>query len=75
MFVSKQQSTPDNFQRFSNGTMAPTTAPNFAELTELEGGCPEEYETDLYYESGDVVSYSMAPDRNVVYQCRVSFGC
>jgi len=53
-----------------DGTMAPTTAPNFAELTELEGGCPEEYETDLHYESGDVVSYSMALDRTVVYQCK-----
>jgi hypothetical protein len=52
--------------------MAPTTAPNFIHLTSYGEGCPDEYDTDIQYETGDVVTHIKAPGRKVVYQCKVS---
>lgn len=51
--------------------MSPTTTPNFVELDEYGGGCPDVYNANNRYVSGDVVSYAPAPDRQVVYECKV----
>jgi hypothetical protein len=51
--------------------MSPTTAPNFVQLVEYGAGCPDEYNADSRYASGDIVSYSRAPNRILVYECKV----
>ena len=53
--------------------MTPTAAPNFMQLDEFGEGCPDEYEASRAYEAGDAISYTAAPDRKVVYVCKVSF--
>ncbi|KAL7507857.1 hypothetical protein ACHAXN_004984 [Cyclotella atomus] len=52
------------------GTMSPTTAPNFVQLVEYGAGCPDEYDADSRYVSGDIVSYPRAPNRILVYECK-----
>ena len=46
------------------GTMSPSTSPNFISLGDA-GGCPDEYQVGFEYESGDKVSV-----RNIVYACK-----
>mmetsp|Transcript_33191 Transcript_33191/g.75125 ORF Transcript_33191/g.75125 Transcript_33191/m.75125 type:complete len:591 (+) Transcript_33191:109-1881(+) len=60
-----------------SGTIAPTTAPTFATLSLVAGGCPPDYdESNLStsgIEAGDQVSLvvSAAPtERRVVYECK-----
>jgi hypothetical protein len=55
--------------------MSPTTATVFVQLSEVGEGCPDEYDPNSHYEPRDSVSYSAAPDRKIVYQCKVSELC
>ena len=57
---------------YSDGTMSPTAAPNFMQLSEFGEGCPDKYEANRAYEAGDAISYTAANDRKVVYICKVS---
>eukprot|EP00956_Cyclotella_meneghiniana_P020040 scaffold34931_cov38-Cyclotella_meneghiniana.AAC.4 len=55
---------------FCEGTMAPTTSPNFSSLVEVGDGCPKEYASSMVYQSGDQVSVSVNDDKSVVYECK-----
>eukprot|EP00956_Cyclotella_meneghiniana_P027968 scaffold64115_cov42-Cyclotella_meneghiniana.AAC.1 len=55
---------------FCEGTMAPTTSPNFSSLAEIGDGCPKEYDSSTVYESGDQVSVSVNDAKSVVYECK-----
>ena len=52
---------------FCDGTIAPTTSPNFSILTEVGDGCPNPYEASYAYEAGDIVSRD-----SLVYECTSS---
>ena len=47
------------------GTVAPTTSPNFSSLQEIDGGCPEMYDSTTVYRAGDLVSLD-----SLVYECK-----
>ena len=47
-----------------DGTIAPTTSPNYQSLTD-HGGCPDEFASGTTYEEGDKVAVG-----SIVYQCR-----
>eukprot|EP00956_Cyclotella_meneghiniana_P017798 scaffold29280_cov49-Cyclotella_meneghiniana.AAC.1 len=55
---------------FCEGTMAPTTSPNFSSLAEIGDGCPKEYASSTVYEEGDQVSVSVNDIESVVYECK-----
>ena len=47
-----------------DGTISPSTSPNFISLGDA-GGCPDEYQNGIKYESGDKVSM-----HGIVYACK-----
>ena len=49
---------------YCSGTLAPTTHPNFGDLTN-QGGCPSAYSASSTYGAGDKVSVSQ-----IVYKCK-----
>ena len=53
-------------------TIAPTSSPNFNRLTEIEGGCPEQFSTSNEYKAGDQVSVfaDKSSDQALVYTCK-----
>lgn len=53
---------------FCDGTIAPTTSPNFSILTEVGDGCPNSYDASSAYEAGDLVSLF----DSIVYECKSS---
>lgn len=56
-----------------DGTLAPTSAPNFERLEEMEGGCPSKYDASVEYESGDQVTVFVGgsvSDQAVVFECK-----
>ncbi|KAL7511485.1 hypothetical protein ACHAXN_008773, partial [Cyclotella atomus] len=57
---------------YCDGTMAPTSSPNFSMLKDIGDGCPKAYNAATIYEEGDAVSVlvSDTPDRAVVYTCK-----
>ena len=74
------QFTPDHWSQlgwikvgFCDGsTIAPTSSPNFNYLTEIEGGCPDQFSTAIVYRAGDLVSVFSDTnfDQALVYVCR-----
>ncbi|KAL7505052.1 hypothetical protein ACHAXN_002580 [Cyclotella atomus] len=61
-----------NLIGYWDGTMSPTSSPNFSTLKEVGDGCPKAYNAATIYEEGDAVSLfvSDTPDRAVVYTCK-----
>eukprot|EP00956_Cyclotella_meneghiniana_P013155 scaffold18839_cov61-Cyclotella_meneghiniana.AAC.1 len=55
---------------FCEGTMAPTTSPNFSSLAEVGDGCPKEYVSSSVYETGEQVSVRVNNAESVVYECK-----
>jgi hypothetical protein len=56
---------------YCDGTIAPTSSPNFSSLTEIGDGCPNAYNVATTYEEGDQVSVFVAgSDSAVVYECK-----
>lgn len=57
---------------YCDGTMNPTSAPNFASLGLYAAGCPQEYMSNLVYNAGDKVALtvSSSPKRTIVYECK-----
>ena len=53
-------------------TIAPTSSPNFNRLTEIEGGCPEQFSIATEYKAGDQVSVfsDTSSDQALVYRCK-----
>ena len=53
-------------------TITPTSSPNFNHLTEIEGGCPEQFSTAIEYKAGDQVSVfaDTSSDQALVYICK-----
>jgi hypothetical protein len=53
-----------------DGTLAPTTAPNFEHLQEVSG-CPREYSASATYKQGDqVAAFLLDDNRAVVFACK-----
>ena len=48
-----------------DGTISPSTSPNFISLEDA-GGCPDEYQKGMEYKSGDKVS-----THDIIYACKV----
>jgi hypothetical protein len=61
-----------NLIGYCDGTMSPTSSPNFSNLKEVGDGCPMAYDAATDYEEGDAVSLFVSnnPDRAVVYTCK-----
>ncbi|KAL3783743.1 hypothetical protein HJC23_004862 [Cyclotella cryptica] len=51
-----------------DGTIAPTSSPNFVSLPDA-GGCPMDYSSDEKYEAGDKVSVQGNGAGKIVYEC------
>jgi len=54
----------------TGSTIAPTTAPNFSQLTEVGDGCSNVYDTGATYEAGDEVSILSNSDERLVFVCK-----
>jgi hypothetical protein len=48
-----------------DGTIAPTTSPNFSSLSLVGDGCPKSYDSSTAYEAGDLVSVNA-----IVFECK-----
>ena len=55
---------------YGQGTLSPTTSPNFSSLREVGDGCPPVYSVQITYEAGDEVSVFLDSDQAVVYECK-----
>ena len=56
---------------YCDGTIAPTTSPVFASLTEVGDGCPKPYASTTTYESGDQVSvFVSSTTQAIIYECK-----
>jgi predicted nucleotidyltransferase len=57
---------------YCDGTMTPSSSPNFSSLEKVADGCPKAYNAATIYDEGDAVSVfvSSTPDRVVVYTCK-----
>ncbi|KAL7502270.1 hypothetical protein ACHAXN_000843, partial [Cyclotella atomus] len=64
-----------NLIGYCDGTMSPTSSPNFSNLKEVGDGCPKAYNAATIYEVGDTVSVFVATDRTVVYSCNARPYC
>ncbi|KAL7483108.1 hypothetical protein ACHAW6_008756 [Cyclotella cf. meneghiniana] len=75
-FCSMQGFEPDGINTMQawtrlgvcDGTIAPTTAPNYVSLPRA-GGCPLDYSSDEKYEAGDKVSVQGNGVGKIIYEC------
>jgi hypothetical protein len=56
---------------YCDGTIAPTTSPNFVSLVDA-GGCPNAYDAATTYEGGDKVTIETDAGSFIVYECAAS---
>ena len=57
---------------YCEGTIAPSSSPNFSSLDEMGDGCPKTYNVRTIYETGDQVSLFISNDpvRAIIYECK-----
>ena len=57
---------------YCEGTIAPTSSPNFSSLDEIGEGCPKSYDIMKIYEGGDQVSVFVSNDSShaIIYECK-----
>ena len=57
---------------YCEGTIAPTSSPNFSSLNEVGDGCPKPYNVATTYEAGDQVSVFFSNDSSnaIIFECK-----